>query len=100
MLCAEGHILFVIRASPGWEGLRDSGGIRNCPEGVFKPVHIDPVHHAAVHLSQAMLLLMVGGTTRNLRDGMKLRGDVHLCLMGDPGVAKSQLLKWVSMQWC
>jgi DNA replication licensing factor MCM7 len=42
-----------------------------------------------------MLLLMVGGTTRNLQDGMKLRGDVHLCLMGDPGVAKSQLLKWV-----
>ncbi len=47
-------------------------------------------------IKKALLLMMVGGTTRHLRDGMKLRGDVHLCLMGDPGVAKSQLLKYVS----
>jgi hypothetical protein len=45
-----------------------------------------------LHL-QALLLAMVGGTTRHLPDGMKLRGDIHACLMGDPGVAKSQLLK-------
>ncbi|GAX82599.1 hypothetical protein CEUSTIGMA_g10025.t1 [Chlamydomonas eustigma] len=47
-------------------------------------------------VKKALLLLMVGGATRHLKDGMKLRGDVHLCLMGDPGVAKSQLLKYVS----
>ncbi len=39
---------------------------------------------------------MVGGCTRSFPDGMKLRGDVHVCLMGDPGVAKSQLLKHVA----
>ena len=46
-------------------------------------------------VKKALLLLMVGGVTKQLRDGMKMRGDLHVCLMGDPGVAKSQLLKFV-----
>ena len=33
-------------------------------------------------VKKALLLLMVGGVTKQLPDGMKLRGDIHLCLMG------------------
>ena len=40
-------------------------------------------------------MLMVGGVDRQMKDGMKIRGDINVCLMGDPGVAKSQLLKAV-----
>eukprot|EP01018_Ginkgo_biloba_P008737 Gb_35205 [translate_table: standard] len=44
-------------------------------------------------VKKALLLLLVGAPTKKLKDGMKIRGDLHVCLMGDPGVAKSQLLK-------
>lgn len=43
-----------------------------------------------------MLLLLVGGVTKEMGDGMRIRGDINICLMGDPGVAKSQLLKYIS----
>ncbi|CAI5950428.1 unnamed protein product [Closterium sp. NIES-64] len=46
-------------------------------------------------VKKVLLLLLVGAPTRSLPDGMKIRGDVHVCLMGDPGVAKSQLLKHI-----
>lgn len=48
-------------------------------------------------VKKALLLLLIGGVTRNMQDGLKVRGDIHLLLMGDPGVAKSQLLKAVSV---
>lgn len=47
-------------------------------------------------VKKALLLAMVGGVSKVLPDGMKLRGDIHACLMGDPGVAKSQLLRYVA----
>ncbi|KAI9140180.1 MCM-domain-containing protein [Paraphysoderma sedebokerense] len=47
-------------------------------------------------VKKAILLLLIGGVTKEVGDGMKIRGDLNICLMGDPGVAKSQLLKWVS----
>ncbi|KAL8055532.1 hypothetical protein ABFX02_04G062300 [Erythranthe guttata] len=46
-------------------------------------------------VKKALLLLLVGAPHRKLKDGMKIRGDLHVCLMGDPGVAKSQLLKHI-----
>eukprot|EP00949_MAST-11_sp_MAST-11-sp1_P004690 g4690.t1 len=47
-------------------------------------------------VKKALLLMLVGGVTRKMKDGMKIRGDINICLMGDPGVAKSQLLKHIA----
>eukprot|EP00467_Chlorarachnion_reptans_P025418 CAMPEP_0114538230 /NCGR_PEP_ID=MMETSP0109-20121206/30021_1 /TAXON_ID=29199 /ORGANISM="Chlorarachnion reptans, Strain CCCM449" /LENGTH=733 /DNA_ID=CAMNT_0001722213 /DNA_START=132 /DNA_END=2333 /DNA_ORIENTATION=- len=44
-------------------------------------------------VKKALLLLLVGGVTREMNDNMKIRGDINILLCGDPGVAKSQLLK-------
>lgn len=54
---------------------------------------IAPEIHGNEDVKKALLLLLAGGSGRVLPDGMKLRGDIHVCLVGDPGVAKSQLLK-------
>jgi DNA replication licensing factor MCM7 len=57
---------------------------------------IAPEIYGHLDVKKALLLLLVGGVTKNMGDGMKIRGDINVCLMGDPGVAKSQLLKYIS----
>ncbi len=45
-------------------------------------------------VKKALLLLLVGGVDCNPQ-GMKIRGNINILLMGDPGVAKSQLLSYI-----
>ena len=45
---------------------------------------------------EAVLLLMVGSPQKTLPDGSTLRGDINILLVGDPGTAKSELLKYVA----
>ncbi|CAL6312563.1 unnamed protein product [Bathycoccus prasinos] len=56
---------------------------------------IAPEIYGHLDVKKALLLLLCGGVMRVLDDGVKVRGDIHICLMGDPGVAKSQLLKHI-----
>lgn len=55
---------------------------------------IAPEIYGHFELKKALLLLLVGGVDQNPY-GMKIRGAINICLMGDPGVAKSQLLGFI-----
>jgi len=43
----------------------------------------------------AMILQLFSGVTKHLPDGSRIRGDLHMLLIGDPGTGKSQLLSYI-----
>ncbi|MDP1729363.1 MAG: minichromosome maintenance protein MCM [archaeon] len=47
-------------------------------------------------IKKALVLQMLGGVRKVSRDRSVKRGDLHVLLIGDPGVAKSQILKFIS----
>lgn len=48
------------------------------------------------YVKRSLALQLFGGVSRLNQDSTRLRGDIHILLMGDPGVAKSQLLIYMS----
>ncbi|WFD27527.1 DNA helicase [Malassezia nana] len=55
---------------------------------------IAPSIFGSTDIKKAITCLLFGGSKRVLPDGMRLRGDINVLLLGDPGTAKSQLLKF------
>lgn len=56
---------------------------------------IAPEIFGLTDVKKALLLVLIGSFTKTMKDGMRIRGDIHTLLMGDPGLAKSQLLNQV-----
>ena len=47
-------------------------------------------------VKEAIALQLFGGSAKVLEDETRLRGDIHILIVGDPGIGKSQMLKYVS----
>lgn len=45
---------------------------------------------------EAIALQLFGGVPKVQPDGIHIRGDIHILLIGDPGTGKSQLLRYVA----
>ncbi|MFA5397815.1 MAG: minichromosome maintenance protein MCM [Methanogenium sp.] len=56
---------------------------------------IAPSIYGMQDVKTAISLVLFGGIAKEMPDGSRLRGDIHMLLVGDPGIAKSQVLRYV-----
>ncbi|XP_031495177.1 DNA replication licensing factor MCM2 [Nymphaea colorata] len=56
---------------------------------------IAPSIYGHEDIKTAIALAMFGGQEKNVKGNHRLRGDINVLLLGDPGTAKSQFLKYV-----
>ncbi|KAJ3414676.1 MCM DNA helicase complex subunit mcm6 [Chytridiales sp. JEL 0842] len=48
------------------------------------------------NVKKGILLQLLGGVHKRTGESINLRGDINVCIIGDPSVAKSQFLKYVA----
>jgi replicative DNA helicase Mcm len=57
---------------------------------------ISPTIFGLPYEKEALALQLFGGVPKNMPDGTRIKGDIHILLIGDPGTAKSQLLRYMA----
>lgn len=57
---------------------------------------INPAIYGLEMEKKALALQLFGGLQKEMDDGTRIRGDIHVLFVGDPGTAKSQLLRYVA----
>jgi len=55
---------------------------------------IAPSIYGHKHVKMALAMSLFGGVPKNIDDKHRVRGDINCLLLGDPGTAKSQMLKY------
>eukprot|EP00026_Physarum_polycephalum_P000394 Phypoly_transcript_00395.p1 GENE.Phypoly_transcript_00395~~Phypoly_transcript_00395.p1 ORF type:complete len:799 (-),score=101.45 Phypoly_transcript_00395:2164-4560(-) len=54
-----------------------------------------PAVYGHEEVKRGMLLMLFGGIHKSTEEGIRLRGDINVCVIGDPSVSKSQFLKYL-----
>ena len=80
------------------EERRDIALMANDPSIYEKFVlSVAPAVHGHTDIKRAVALMLFGGVHKETSDGINLRGDINVLIVGDPSCAKSQFLKYVSV---
>ncbi len=58
---------------------------------------ISPTIFGYTQEKEALALQLFGGVSKVMDDGTRIRGDIHIAMIGDPGTAKSQILRYMAM---
>ncbi|KAE9409894.1 MCM-domain-containing protein [Gymnopus androsaceus JB14] len=56
---------------------------------------IAPTVYGHEIVKKGLLLQLMGGVHKQTQEGMHLRGDINICIVGDPSTSKSQFLKYI-----
>ncbi|KAF2396668.1 MCM-domain-containing protein [Trichodelitschia bisporula] len=56
---------------------------------------IAPMVYGHQVIKKGLLLQLMGGVSKTTPEGMALRGDINICIVGDPSTSKSQFLKYI-----
>ena len=69
----------------------------SCDPEIYEKIRgsIAPSIYGYDDVKEALGLQLVSGFEKHLPDGARIRGDIHILLVGDPGIAKSQLLRYM-----
>lgn len=71
------------------------GDMPNDPEFMSNLIaSIAPTIKGRLREKEALAYQQAGGVTKHMNDGSRIRGDIHILLIGDPGTAKTQLLRY------
>jgi len=50
---------------------------------------IAPAVYGHEEVKKGILLMLMGGVNKRTREGVNIRGDINVCIVGDPSTAKS-----------
>nr|GEW64996.1 DNA replication licensing factor MCM6 [Tanacetum cinerariifolium] len=79
------------------EELAEVRQMRNTPDFFNKLVDsLAPTVFGHQDIKRAILLMLLGGVHKFTHEGINLRGDINVCIVGDPSCAKSQFLKYTT----
>lgn len=75
------------------EEIRMMKGMSNLYSKLTESIAPNTFGHSEV--KRGILLMLLSGVHKTTSEGIRLRGDINVCIVGDPSTAKSQFLKFV-----